>query len=94
MVIFITSTHCRYCDAMKQTTWIDHDIRSRISDGFVAIRLTPQHNSSELSRVNVQMYPTTIVALAEGKVIDHREGYQPTAGLHHLLDRVHTRLTK
>ncbi len=91
MVIFITSSNCRYCDAMKQTTWIDRDIRNRVSDGFVAIRLTPEHNSSELSRVDVQMYPTTIVALSQGKVIDHREGFQPSASLHHLLDRVQMR---
>ncbi len=91
MVIFITSSNCRYCDAMKQTTWIDREIRSRVSGGFVAIRLTPEHNSSELSRVNVQMYPTTIVALAQGKVIDHQAGFQPSAKLHHLLDRVQTR---
>lgn len=91
MVIFITSSNCRYCEAMKQTTWIDRDIRSRVAGEFVAIRLTPEHNSSELSRVHVQMYPTTVVALANGKVIDHREGFQPSANLHHLLDRVQTR---
>ncbi len=94
MVIFITSASCRYCEIMKQTTWVDTGIRNRIAGGFIAIRLTPQRNASELSRVKVKMFPTTLVAVPEGKVVAHREGYQPSANLHHLLDRVHSRLVK
>lgn len=88
MVIFITAARCRYCDAMKLTTWRDLGIESRVGTEFVAVRLTPEQNSAELSRISVKVYPTTLVALPQGKVIDHRTGFQPPNLLHGLLNRV------
>jgi hypothetical protein len=88
MVIFITSARCRYCDAMKSATWRDLGIKSRVGNEFVAVQLCPERNAKELSRIQVDVYPTTIVALPQGKVIDHRKGYQPPDLLHSLLNRV------
>jgi hypothetical protein len=88
MVIFITSSHCRYCDAMKAATWRDLGINSRVGNEFVAVQLCPERNAKELSRIQVDVYPTTLVALPQGKVIDHRKGYQPPDLLHALLNRV------
>jgi hypothetical protein len=88
MVIFITSARCRYCDAMKQSTWHDLGIENRVGKEFVAVRLSPEHNMKELSRIQVEVYPTTIVALPQGKVVDHRKGFQPPELLHGLLNRV------
>jgi thioredoxin-related protein len=88
MVIFITSAHCRYCDAMKAATWRDIGIKSRVGTEFIAVRLCPERNAKELSRIQVDVYPTTLVALPQGKVVDHRKGYQPPELLHALLNRV------
>jgi thioredoxin-related protein len=88
MVIFITSSHCRYCDAMKSATWHDLGVKSRVGNEFVAVQLCPERNAKELSRIQVDVYPTTLVALPQGKVIDHRKGYQPPDLLHALLNRV------
>ncbi len=88
MVIFITSDHCSYCDAMKRDTWCDGSIRTRIAGGFVAIRLNPRRNAATLSRIRVKMYPTTLVGLPQGKVVGHRLGYRPPAALHQLLSDV------
>lgn len=88
MVIFITSARCRYCDAMKAATWRDVGINQRVGSEFVAVRLSPERNAKELSRIKVDVYPTTLVALPQGKVIDHRKGYQPPDLMHGLLNRV------
>jgi thioredoxin-related protein len=88
MVIFITSARCRYCDAMKAATWHDFGIENRVGSEFVAVRLTPEQNSVELSRISIKVFPTTLVALPQGKVIDHRTGFQPPNLLHGLLNRV------
>ena len=85
MVIFITSDRCKYCDAMKQSTWCESSVRRRIGRGFVAIRLKPGQNDESLSRIDVPMYPTTIVGSPAGKVIAHRTGFQPPGSLHELL---------
>ncbi len=86
MVIFITSDHCRYCDIMKQNTWRESSIRSRIRDGFVAIRLKPGRNY-ELGRVQVRSFPTTLVAHPSGKVIADQAGYHPPGSIHHMLSK-------
>jgi protein disulfide-isomerase len=88
MVIFITSENCTYCEAMKRTTWCDGSITQRISRGFVAIRLNPTRNAATLGRINVKMYPTTLVGVPAGKIVAHREGYQPPGQLHQLLSEV------
>ncbi len=88
MVIFITAARCRYCDAMKDATWRDYGVESRVCNEFVAVQLNPERNAGELSRISVDTYPTTLVAMPQGKVIDHRKGFQPPALLHELLNRV------
>lgn len=85
MVIYITSDHCRYCDAMKRDTWCDGSIGRRLVGEFVAIRLSQKANASTLSRIKVPAYPMTLVGVPEGKIISHRVGYQPVAAMHSLL---------
>ncbi len=85
MVIFITSRRCRYCDAMKRDTWTDGTIRSRLKNGFVAIRLSPDRNADILRRIHVPAYPTTLIGHPDGKVLAHKVGYQPPGALHQLL---------
>ncbi|MEP4684908.1 MAG: thioredoxin fold domain-containing protein, partial [Rhodopirellula bahusiensis] len=88
MLIFITSEHCRFCDAMKQNTLCDASIRSRLANGFVPIILRTDTNPEILARIPVQTYPTTLLAVPRGKVIAHRVGYQPPDRLHELLGLV------
>lgn len=85
MIIFITSEHCRFCDAMKQNTLCDASIRSRLAEGFVPIILRPDKNAKVLARIPVTTYPTTLLAHPRGKVIAHRVGYQPPDRFHELL---------
>ncbi|WDQ14801.1 thioredoxin family protein [Rhodopirellula sp. P2] len=85
MLIFITSEHCRFCDAMKQNTLSDAGIQSRLANGFVPIILRPDTNPEILSRIPVTTYPTTLLAIPRGKVIAHRVGYQPPDRFHELL---------
>ncbi len=85
MVIFITSENCTYCDAMKRETWGNPSVRERIANGFVAIRLTPRKNAATLKRIDIKMFPMTLIGEPRGKVIGHRMGYQPPAALHQLL---------
>ena len=57
MVIYITSDNCHYCDAMRQNTWCNASVRSRIAKGFIPIRLSRHRNSATLGRIQVEMYP-------------------------------------
>ncbi len=92
MVIFITSDRCTYCDAMKMSTWCESSIRDRVGNGFVAIRLKQGRNEKSLSRVEVDVYPTTLIGSPEGKVVAKRLGFQPPGSLHQLLSEASNRI--
>ncbi|EMI23052.1 hypothetical protein RMSM_00029 [Rhodopirellula maiorica SM1] len=85
MVIYISTDHCVYCDAMKRDTWCDETVEQRVSQDFVAILLTPQENQATLGRIDVSAYPTTLIGVPEGKIVGHRTGYQPAAAVHQFL---------
>ena len=82
MLIFITADECVYCDAMKRDTWCEPSVKSRMSDKFVAIKLTKNVNVETLRRIKVDMYPLTLMGTPNGKIIGHRKGYQPPSALH------------
>ena len=90
MVIFITSEHCLYCDAMKKNTLCEPSVRDRLLKRFIPIRLRPDSNARVLSRVEVTAFPTTLVAHPRGKVVAHRIGYQPVDQFHQFLSEVAT----
>ena len=86
MIVFITSEECHYCDAMKRDTWGDESVRRRIAKEFVAIELKPSRNAEALRRVDVKMFPTTLIGLPEGRIIAHRTGYQSAAAIQQLMN--------
>ena len=91
MVIFITSERCKYCQAMKRDTWCDAQVRRQLATNFVPIRLTPQDNARVLNRITVTSYPTTLIGVPQGKIIDHRIGYQPPGSIKQLLSKTRRR---
>lgn len=94
MVIFITRGHCRFCDAMKIDTWCDESIGQELAADFVAIRLTPKQNAVELKRIKVTSFPTTLIGMPEGKIVDHKEGYQPVREIRSLLSKARSRIRR
>ena len=88
MVIFISSKRCYYCDAMKQSTWVDRGVLDKIKQKFVAIRLTPERNSKVLERIDVPAYPTTLVGHPDGHILGHRVGFQPASAMQSFLNKM------
>ncbi len=91
MVIYITSDRCQYCEAMKRDTWCDQSVLARLAKDFVAIRLSPRDHSHILNRIDVPAYPMTLIGIPEGKIVDHRVGYQPPQRMHELLNKIKRR---
>ncbi len=85
MVVYITSDHCIYCDAMKKDTWCNESVMQRLRDDFVGIRLHRERDSALLKRIVVPAFPMTLIATPQGKVVSHRVGYQPPSEIQGLL---------
>lgn len=90
MVIYITTDRCKYCDAMKRDTWCNGSVMQEMAGDFVAITLSPDANAETLNRIHVQTYPTTLIGLPRGKIIEQRGGYQPAAEIKTLLRKIKT----
>lgn len=85
MVIFITSENCIYCKAMEKKTWCSEQVREQIGGRFIPVRLIAGRNVKSLSKVSVDVYPTTLLATPEGDVVAHRKGFQPPERIRALL---------
>ncbi len=94
MVIYISAERCTYCDAMKHNTWCDRSVQQDLANGFVAISLTREQNSSTLDRIHVETYPTTLIGIPKGKIIAHRNGYQPVTAMKELLSEAKHRIVR
>lgn len=88
MVIYITTNRCKYCDAMKRDTWCNGSVMQEMAGDFVAITLSPDTNAEILNRIHVQTYPTTLIGLPQGKIVEHRNGYQPAVEIKTLLKKI------
>jgi protein disulfide-isomerase len=50
--------------------------------------LSPDTNAETLNRIRVQTYPTTLIGLPQGKIVEHRNGYQPAGEIKSLLRNI------
>ena len=77
MILFFTGKWCVPCRIMKRTVWADEEVESVVNAGFTAVLIDvgePGASSEALERYQVHMTPTTIIADAEGKVLDQVQG--------------------
>jgi hypothetical protein len=88
LLIYITAPGCVYCEAMKRDTWCDKSVESAVGQAFVAIELSPEDNAKVISRIKVKTYPMTLIGIPEGKIIAHRDGYQPPGEMKTLLKSI------
>ena len=87
MVIFISARRCHYCEVMKASTWADPCVTNEVNQDYVAISLNPDDNAAVLSRIDVEMYPMTLVGLPEGRIIDSLKGFQPVKEILRLVQK-------
>lgn len=93
MVIFFTGEWCVPCRIMKRTVWADEKVESMVNAEFTPILIDmgdPDASSAALERYNVHATPTTIIADAEGKLLEQINGAMTKPKLLSLLEKSHT----
>lgn len=65
-------THCRRQDA---TTFRDPAVVALLNSEFIPIRVDGNQNEALVQALRVQVYPTTVLAAADGKVLGFLQGY-------------------
>ena len=75
MLLFVTADNCGYCAMMKQRTYADNQVVSKIRGSFVPAIIDARkfHDWGGQSVVNI--YPTTLIIGPDRQVIEKISGY-------------------
>ncbi len=85
LLVFITMDDCMYCQKMKKTTLLDRQVVSALRTEFVPVAVNVKDQPELVKRLLVKSYPTTVIILNNGDVIDFIAGYQSAKQLHERL---------
>ena len=94
MILFFTGEWCVPCRIMKRTVWADETVESVVDAGFTPILIDvsdPGASSEALERYHVYVTPTTIIADAEGNVLEQVQGAMSKSEFLAFLETSHTR---
>lgn len=75
LLVFITTSGCRYCTLMQNTTFADPEVAKIIEQGFVPAAVDAGSVAWLVRKQNVKSYPTTLIITPEAEVVDHMKGY-------------------
>lgn len=78
---------CFYCKKLDATTFRDPKVVARLNAGFVAVKVDANKFPRMTAALQVESFPTLILATADGRVIGRHEGYADTSELLALLNK-------
>lgn len=78
---------CFYCKKLDATTFRDPKVVARLNAGFVAVKIDANQYPRMTAQLQVESFPTLILATADGRVIGRHEGYADVGELTALLNK-------
>ncbi len=85
LVVFITMDDCLFCQKMKKTTLQDRQVVSDLRLQFVPVAVNVKDQPDLVKLLLIKSFPTTVVILNNGDVIESITGYQTPKQLHERL---------
>ncbi len=84
---------CFPCERMEQTTFRDARIVAALNDKFIPLRINGLEEAGLASRLQISLYPTMVLAGADGRINQTLVGYQDADALNETLQRLLATLT-
>jgi protein disulfide-isomerase len=75
MLVFVTSKCCYYCEKMRTETYGNSSLVDDIEREFVPASIDSKQYPEVADRLNVRLYPTTVIIGSDGQVIATKPGY-------------------
>jgi uncharacterized protein YyaL (SSP411 family) len=75
LLVEVGTDDCYYCRKLETTTFRDPRIASMLASGFVTLRVDANREPALARALKVQVYPTLVLAGADGKIHAFIEGY-------------------
>jgi thioredoxin-related protein len=92
ILLFVSMEHCYHCTRMCRTTYSDNQVRQDIEGRFVLASIDSGRNPDLVRRLNVRLFPTTLIIGSDGQVIDAMPGYLGPQQLRSRLKTAETRI--
>ena len=78
---------CFWCKKLDATTFRDPQVVKTLNERFVAVKVDAQRNPRLAEALQIESYPTLVLATPDGKVIGRHVGYADVAQLTALLGK-------
>ena len=75
ILIYVTMKCCYYCEKMRHDTYANTSVVDDIHRTYVPASIDSKRYPLLVERLNVRVFPTTIIVGHDGKVIDSISGY-------------------
>src|SRR5262249_31747890 len=66
---------CTWCKRLDMTTFRDSAVITQLNDKFVPLRIDAERDAPLAQALHIRNYPTLVLALADGKIVEFQEGY-------------------
>lgn len=81
LLVFFTTTQCRYCKQMLAQTFTDAQIASDVNANFVPVLVDADVEDKLAKQLNVSVYPTTVIISPQAAVLQRVQGFASTKQL-------------
>jgi thioredoxin-related protein len=75
LFVEVTSDDCLYCRKLEATTLRDPAVVALLTTDFVPLKVNAAHHPELAKAMKVQLYPTMVLAGADGRIHGFLEGY-------------------
>jgi thioredoxin-like negative regulator of GroEL len=88
LMIDFGTEHCFYCKKLDAVVFHEPAIVNLLNERFVCLRVDAEREARLAADLNVQNYPTVVLATAEGRILDVQVGFLEAAPFQDKLQRV------
>ncbi|GBD35107.1 Thiol:disulfide interchange protein DsbD [bacterium HR36] len=88
LVLDFTTEWCVHCQRMDATTFQDATIISLLAQHFIPVKIDASREPTLVEALGIRGYPTLVLALPDGRIVQTLEGYQDAGQLAAHLRRV------
>jgi thioredoxin-related protein len=68
---------CHYCEEMKRNTLHDRQVLAEIQHSYVPAAVKAADRPNLIEKLQIRIFPTTVIISPEGRVLDTIRGYVP-----------------
>ncbi len=87
LVLDFGTDNCHYCVKLDETTFKDPAVARMLNERFIPLKVDANRDRELTQTLQVQLFPTLILAGPDGKILNTIEGYRDAAQFHEALQR-------